>query len=326
MLGPGGPEFPVAQPESLTYRLVMVARLTLALILLLSGAVPTHAATREPSLPAFFQQSFEGRDLQVGKRLARNSAYTSYSITYESNGFTITGVMNVPTGKGPFPVVVLAHGYIDPKIYKSGQGLSRERDYLARKGFVALHTDYRNHAGSDDDPRLMDRLRLGYTEDVINAALAIKSSNLPYVDKGKVSLFGRSMGGGIGYNTLVSKPGLYDSAVLFASVSTKAAENSKKWMPETFKKFGSTQANPTFWNEMSAINYFDRITDPILVVHGSADRTCPQRWATDAVTQLQELNKSVKFVSYKGADHTFYGTTWNKSMAETVKFLKSTMK
>lgn len=309
-----------------TYRAPMFARAVLAFALLVSGAAPAHAVSAQPSLPAFFEQKFEGKDLKVEKRLSKNAAYTSYAVSYKSNGLKITGVMNVPEGKGPFPVVVLAHGYIDPKVYKSGQGLSRERDYLAKKGFVALHTDYRNHAGSDDDPRLMDRLRLGYTEDVINAALAIKSSSLPYLDKNKVSLLGRSMGGGIGYNTLVTKPGLYDSAVLFASVSTKAAENSKKWMPETFSQFGTPTSNPKFWAEMSAFTYLDRVTDPILVLHGSVDRTCPPKWATEAVTQLQKLNKTVKYVSYKGADHTFYGTTWNRSMAETVKFLKSTMK
>ena len=52
-----------------------------------------------------------------------------------------------PTGKGPFPAVVLNHGYIEPSIYVTGQGLAREQDYLARAGFVVLHTDYRGHAG-----------------------------------------------------------------------------------------------------------------------------------------------------------------------------------
>ena len=306
----------------------MLISFALSAVLILFGIAPSAntANVNQPSLPNFFNQDFVGTDLKVGKRLTRNSAYTSYAVSYESNGYTITGIMNVPQGKGPFPVVVLAHRYIDPKIYKSGQGLSRERDYLARKGFVALHTDYRNHAGSDDDPKLMDRLRLGYTEDVINAALAIKSSSLPYLDRARVSLLGRSMGGGIGYNTLVTKPGLYDSAVLFASVSTKAAENSKKWLPETFEQFGTQASNPTFWNQMSAYNYFDRITDPILVLHGSADSTCPPRWADEAVGQLTKLKKNVKSITYKGADHTFHGTTWNKSMSETVKFLKATMK
>jgi dipeptidyl aminopeptidase/acylaminoacyl peptidase len=67
----------------------------------------------------------------------------------------------------------------------------REQDYLARRGYVVLHTDYRNHAASDDDPKADMQLRLGYTEDVINAVLAIKKSPLPYLDKERVGLLGR---------------------------------------------------------------------------------------------------------------------------------------
>ena len=48
---------------------------------------------------------------------------------------------------GRHPAVVLAHGYIDPAVYVSGQGMRREQDWLARAGYVVLHVDYRNHAG-----------------------------------------------------------------------------------------------------------------------------------------------------------------------------------
>jgi len=47
--------------------------------------------------------------------------------------------------------------------------MTRERGYLAARGYVALHVDYRNHAESDDDPRYQARMRLGYSADVINA-------------------------------------------------------------------------------------------------------------------------------------------------------------
>ena len=60
--------------------------------------------------------------------------------------------MLVPDGKGPFPVLVLNHGYIDPDTYFPGQGMPREHDYLARQGYVVFHTDYRGHASGDDDP------------------------------------------------------------------------------------------------------------------------------------------------------------------------------
>ena len=111
----------------------------------------------------------------------------------------MTGVLNIPTGHGPFPAVVLAHGYIDPAIYVSGQGMTRERGYLATQGFVAFHVDYRNHAGSDDDPLAARRLRTGYALDVINAVQALRRSPRVPVDDDRIGLFGRSMGGGVVY-------------------------------------------------------------------------------------------------------------------------------
>jgi dipeptidyl aminopeptidase/acylaminoacyl peptidase len=308
-------------------------RLLAAIIAALLVVTPVQAATPNPlSMQAFWEQSFIGKDLKLGKVLARTGSYTKYAVTYRSNGFRISGIMNVPKGEGPFPLVVLAHGYIDPDIYRTGQGLAREQDYLARKGFIAFHTDYRNHASSADDPNLMRGLRLGYTADVINAANAARASSLAFIDKERISLLGRSMGGGIGFNTLVAAPNVFDSAVLFATVSSKAAENTNKWLrndpvirKEIFAKYGSPEKNPAFWESVSAYTHFDRVADPVLVLHGTADETCPIRWANEAVSRLQELGKDVKYVKYKGAGHTFFGNTWTKSMEESVRFLKRTM-
>jgi hypothetical protein len=38
--------------------------------------------------------------------------------------------------------------------------MTRERGYLAARGYVAPHVDYRNHAESDDDPLYQTRMRL----------------------------------------------------------------------------------------------------------------------------------------------------------------------
>ena len=297
--------------------------------------VPASATTTELplSLPQFWEQSFTGSQLKLGKTLSRTSAYTEYAVSYRSDGLKITGTLHLPKGKGPFPVVILAHGYIDPAVYRSGQGLSREQEYLARRGFIALHTDYRNHAGSDDDPNLMRGIRLGYTADVINAAKAVRAANYAFLDKERISLLGRSMGGGIGYNALVSTPGLFDSAVLFAAVSSQAAENTNRWLrndpvirKEIFSKYGSPESNPAFWNGLSAFAHFERVADPILVLHGTADDTCPIRWADQAVKRLRALNKDVTYVTYRGAGHTFFDKTWTKSMEQTVGFLQRTMR
>ena len=81
----------------------------------------------------------------------------------------------------------------------------RERDYLARQGYVTLHIDYRNHAQSDTDPRNDANLRAGYTVDAINAGLALKKAQV--VDPSRIAIIGRSMGGGVVYNVAGRTPG-----------------------------------------------------------------------------------------------------------------------
>lgn len=291
---------------------------------------PAQSAT-EVSLPALWSSTITGSDLTTVRTISRTSAYTRYGITYRSGTLRISGVMNVPTGQGPFPVVILAHGYIDPAIYVTGQGLAREQDYLARRGYVALHVDYRNHATSSKDPQNNVRLRLGYTEDVISAALAVKRSRLPYLDGDRVALLGRSMGGGVAYNALVTRPGLFDAAIVYASVSARAGENFNKWQRNDYdiareigQRYGMPEDNRRFWNQVSPITFFDRITEPVLVHHGTADATCPIRWADAAVRKMRNAGVDVTYKTYRGAGHTFYDV-WDDSMRTSVNFLKRHM-
>ncbi len=194
----------------------------------------------------------------------------------------------MPTGRGPFPAVVLAHGYIDPAYYVRGQGMTRERGYLAARGYIALHVDYRNHAESTDDPAYQRRMRLGYTADVINAVKALRSSGDVPVDDDRVALFGRSMGGGVILKALVAAPGLVQAAAPWASVSSLEADNFRQFMSEpgdtrgqeVVAAHGTPAESPAFWRANSSRPYFDRITEPVLMVHGRFDESCPPPWAT----------------------------------------------
>ena len=195
-----------------------------------SATTTVPAAASRVSIPGLIERDYDGRGLRLGRVLAGTGDYVRHAATYRSDGLRISGVMNIPRGKGPFPVLVLLHGYIDPAYYVTGQGLMREQDYLAREGYAVLHIDYRNHAGSDDDPAAERRLRLGYTADTINAVLAVKRSGIARLDGDRVGLLGRSMGGGVTYNALVTRPGLVKAAVVFAPVSSRTADNFNRWI------------------------------------------------------------------------------------------------
>ena len=181
------------------------------------------------SLPALQQKEYDGARLRLGAEVYSTATQRQYEVTYRGSGLTISGRIAIPEGEGPFPAIVLAHGYIDPAVYVNGQGMTREREWFADHGYIALHVDYRNHAGSDDTAHREADLRMGYTEDVINAVLALRDWNGP-VDDDRMAVGGRSMGGGVVYNVLVAQPGLVDAGVVWAPVSSDPVDNYNRWI------------------------------------------------------------------------------------------------
>ncbi len=186
--------------------------------------------------------------------------------------------MNIPRGQGPFPAVVLAHGYADPAVYDNSRQMIRERDDLARRGYVTLLVDYRNHAQSSPDPDNDAHLRIGYAVDAVNAALALQQD--PRVRPDRVALIGRSMGGGVVFSALEAKPGLFRAGIAYSPVSTDSVDNFYEWtVPDASRsgtqdrivaQLGTPEADPAGWAESSPRTYLSRITEPVLVHHGTA--------------------------------------------------------
>jgi len=279
------------------------------------------------SLPALMREKFRGSPIRQVRVQAQTDAYTRSEVTYRGGDVTVSGVLLRPRGRGPFPGIVLNHGYIEPSIYVTGQGLAREQDYLARHGFVVLHTDYRGHAASDPAGPLERETRLGYTRDTINAVLALEKE--PYVDPGRMAMLGRSMGGGVTLNALVAQPGLVDAAVVYASVSSRFLDNLRHFTipgrPEAaqalFDRFGTPRQEPAFYRQLSSRTYFDRITEPVLMHHGTNDESCPFPWARTTARLLKAAGVRSRLDVYPGEMHSFI-PRWQDSIERTVRFLR----
>jgi dipeptidyl aminopeptidase/acylaminoacyl peptidase len=291
------------------------------------------------SLPYLMQKKFDGRDMRRVKVLAKNNYYTQYYITYKSGKLTISGIMNVPKGKGPFPVIITNHGYINTKYYTTGRGLRREQDYLARRGYVVLHPDYRNHAGSDKDPEHQLNLHIGYVEDVINAIYALKNSKYEFIDKNNIGMLGHSLGGGIALSIMVSKPKLVKAYVLFAPISSDYRDNFERWIlrrreqkygpPEVAKKimakYGSPEDNPTFWDNISAKTFLRNVQSPVIVHHGTADKSVPLEWSRQLIKAFERHKKDIKLYVYEGGKHEFI-KAWPVVMRRTVEWFDRDLK
>jgi len=296
---------------------------------------PRWPALTKDSIPTMANKNFTGSDLQLVKFLDKNDFYTRYSITYKSEGFKISGILNVPVGKGPFPVLFLNHGFIDPKFYTNGQGLKREQDFFAKNGYVVLHSDYRNHAESDFDPENDVRPRSGYVEDVLNAISAVKNSSFEFFDKENIGMLGHSMGGGITLNVMVTKPDIAKAYVLLAPINADYKINFEKWVipdedfsgiaEKFYQQYGTYEENPEFWKNISAINYLDKIKSPVLLHQGAKDKDVPVQWSRDLAQNLKAAGKDITYFEYPNGPHTFINEQ-SIVMQRTLEFFDKNLK
>jgi dipeptidyl aminopeptidase/acylaminoacyl peptidase len=294
----------------------------------------------EVSLQAFSQRDFDGGNLQLKEVLRENNAYTRYYITYGSEDLTISGIMNIPQGEGPFPVLILNHGYIPPEIYTVGRGLKREQDYFARNGYVVLHPDYRNHGDStkvDNSPLNFD---LDYTTDVINAIKAVQKSDRPEFDTENIGMLGHSMGGGISLNLATTHSDLIDALALYAPVSGYEWKNFRRWTlrnegeettetsseaQKVLAEYGTPTTSPKFWNNVSPINFVDNIDDPVILQHGTADESVPIEWSKELNQAMKSADKEIGFYTYEGGKHEFI-RHWDQFMQRNLEFFDRHLK
>ncbi len=283
----------------------------------------------ELSIAHFADMRLEGTGLTLGDILEENVAYTRHAITYRSNGLLISGIMNIPKGEGPFPLVILNHGYIPPSVYTRGRGLKREQDYLARQGFAVLHTDYRGFALSDPSPDIREvyDAAIEYSMDSANAINAVRAAHLPQVDAERVGMLGHSLGGGVTLNVAVARPDLVSAVVLYAPVSSDAWQNFARWRSRrddkdrTLEVLGTREENPEAWDALSSLSYLKNITSPVLLFQGTKDADVPPAWSDFLDAALKELKKNITYVSYDGEKHEFI-PKWEDFMRRTAAFLR----
>jgi dienelactone hydrolase len=164
---------------------------------------PTTAGWVYPyTIAGLREHDFRGGKIKVGDQIKETDIYTSYQIEYPSDGLTITGVMQVPkSGVEPFPVIVMNHGFFNRGVYNSGDGTDRAAEFLNRRGYLTLSSDYRSWGGSESGHSLFYS---GLVIDVINLVKAIPS--IPEADPERIGMWGHSMGGGVTLKVLAIEP------------------------------------------------------------------------------------------------------------------------
>jgi len=155
------------------------------------------------------EHEYKSGKITIVEKQLQTDLFTRYLIEYPSDDLTITGIMQIPNnGKEPFPVIVMNHGFFSRFAFASGDGTDRAAEFLNRRGYLTISSDYRSWGGSDTGPSLFYS---GLVIDVINLLNAIPS--IPEADYEQLGMWGHSMGGGVTFKVLTVFPALFDSRV-----------------------------------------------------------------------------------------------------------------
>jgi uncharacterized protein len=290
-------------------------------------AAPTAPPTATPDpyaeLAQYTIEGMRGRgygegQIEIVRVLEEPPSFTRYLIAYPSDGLRITGMLNQPRGDGPFPVVILNHGYYPLDRYQTGNGTLRAADYLAERGFLTLAPDFRSHAGSDDAPNVF---RAGHVIDTLN--LIPLAQRLPAARPGKVLMWGHSNGGAITSKAIAVSDQIA-AALIYAPASSNIVEDYEfrvgRWRARQGQPPGQRsgvidllsiefpalpEEAPDLYARLSPLNYAEYVTARTLIIWGDRDETVPRKWPEDLYNALRDAGKEVEFVVYPGQPHSF---------------------
>ena len=295
-----------------------------------SPAAVAPIASPTPQLPPYYIESlrarpYPGGKLQLGAEMFRGAGFTKYYMSWPSGGQSMTGTISLPDGNGPFPVVVVNHGFIPPDRYWIGQDSGIFGDPMAGHGFISVAPNWPGYAGSGSAPADLPQI----VGELVTALDLVSSLNsLAQADMGKIAFVGHSNGGGISQLAMVVDPRV-KAVVLHGPVSSDMADNARKWWlqrPESLGGLGAPDSNPEGYRHLSPRNYFEPGQPPVLILQGTVDHTIPAEWTNVTYAALQQKGIESRLTWFDGADHDFVGTNLDNAVAAQDAWIRHALK
>ena len=216
-------------------------------------------------------------------------------VWYESfDGRQIPALLYRPRDIAPgekLPALVHVHGGPTGQWFR---GFDPFAQFLVDRGLVVIEPNIRGSTGYGVDFRDAALKDWGGAdlEDVAAAAKYVAS--LPYVDAERLVVFGGSYGGFMTFVAATKKPDLWRAAVAWVGISDlhKMWDESK----EHFRYFlreqmGDPEKDRDLWRDRSAIEFADRLSAKLLMVHGVNDPRCPVSQSRTFRDRLLALGK-----------------------------------
>jgi len=223
------------------------------------------------------------------------------------DGLDLMAFLSRPRGitDQPLPLVLLPHG--GPQ-GRDNADFDSWTEFLASRGYAVLQVNFRGSSGYGHDFKTAGLRRWGLEmQDDLSDAVqwAVKEG---VADPARVGIVGASYGGYAALMGVVKTPGLFRCAVSFAGVSDLIDLIQHK--SDYVGGAAAAQAGiGRAWGDREQLRatspalHAERIEVPVLLVHGTADRSVPVDQSRDMARALRRAGKPHRYIEQEDGDH-----------------------
>ncbi len=239
------------------------------------------------------------------KLSARQLPQTEFFSFTTERGTELNGWMMKPTNfqaSKKYPVLMYQYSGPGSQEVLDHYSVSWET-YMASQGFIVVCVDGRGTGGRGAEFEKCTYLNLGVkeAEDQVSAAKYV--SELPYVDKNRIGIWGWSFGG---YMTLMA---MSEGTPIFKAGVAVAAVTDWNYYDTIYgERFMRTpQENHDGYQASSAFTRANKLHGKLLLVHGMADDNVHYQNCAEYAEHLVQLGKQFDMQIYTNRNHSIFG-------------------
>ncbi|MEV4248162.1 prolyl oligopeptidase family serine peptidase [Streptosporangium canum] len=220
------------------------------------------------------------------------------------DGLELTGwLYRVPGVQAPAPFVVYLHGGPESQARPTFTPLFRD---LLAAGIGVFAPNVRGSSGFGRAFRDADNhaLRFRAIDDVADCASELV--RLGAADPARIACMGRSYGGYLTLAALVTYPGLFRAGVDVCGMADFATfyARTEPWIAAAaVSEYGHPTADRDLLRALSPLHSFDRLTAPLLVVHGAQDTNVPVYEAEQVLQAARARGVPCDFLLFDDEGH-----------------------
>lgn len=227
------------------------------------------------------------------------------------DGLTLNAYLTLPQGRSPgdggppLPMVLFPHG--GPQA-RDDAGFDPWTEFLADRGYLVLQVNFRGSDGYGHQFKTagLKRWGLEMQDDLSDGVAWAIAQQL--ADPARVCIVGASYGGYAALMGAVKTPELYRCVVSFAGVSDLpdliSHESQYIGGREAMERMvGRVWGDRERLRATSPARHAERIRAPVLLVHGTVDRSVPVEQSADMARALKRAGKAYRYIEQEGGDH-----------------------